>query len=199
MATVVQMVDLYGLTHEILRRVADGSLDHKQVEAQLGAIIGEAIPAWELAEREVDTAAPPPPLWWRTADEQLARATELWPYQTLPDAPVGFIARSETEVLLLHVPRPFDELWAAVVPPDGYTKSRWLQLVLERIESLPDVRINTRPAWRRFNYQADRTTEPRHMLRYPGCLASEILSVIIQFPEWLLTEAASTSMTVSAL
>lgn len=126
MATVVQLVDLYGLTHEILMRVANGSLNAERVKLSLHAIIRtEAEPAWRITRPYVDPAKlPPPPPWWRSAEQQLARAEELWPYLELPEAPTNFVPASKTEVLLLHVPRPFDELWDAIAPPQGYMKSR---------------------------------------------------------------------------
>ena len=59
------------------------------------------------------------PTWWRTPEQQLARARQLWPNAVLPEPPKEFTPRTKSEVLLLHVPDTFDNLWNLVNAPEG--------------------------------------------------------------------------------
>lgn len=62
-----------------------------------------------------------PPSWWRSPEEQLAKACQLWPNAVLPEPPREFVPRTRSEVLLLHVPD---------------TTDRYLRLIAEANEGI---------------------------------------------------------------
>ncbi len=124
-------------------------------------------------------------VWQREPTLQLARARELWPDVLLPDLPVNFERISASEVLLLHVPGNFDSLWDKVDPPGGYTKDRigGVRSGGQRLRLLPTVPWHTEPIWLGFDsYGGDCYGDNQF---YPA--ASEVLSALIQFPDWPLS------------
>lgn len=129
-----------------------------------------------------------PPSWWPTLEEQLDTACRLWPDVNLPEPPAEFVPQTETEVLLLHVPRPFDELWHAVQAPSGYTKV--LSGVTEEnrpaLRLAPNVPHRTTPVWLGFDPEHGRGKRPDSFWGQPNLAASEVLSALIQFPDWPL-------------
>lgn len=139
----------------------------------------------ELAMSNFETAPP----WYKTPPEQMEHARRCWPGITLPKPPLtSFPRHGSNEVLLLHVPRPFDELWDHVVGPDGFSKWRYREVKTVKMNLVPGKRPLLRPAWLLFDPEANRGKTPEQALEISaGELASdEVLSALIQFPDWPL-------------
>ena len=169
MVTVEQLVSIAARNQEILERVGNGSIDPTAVKRALQ----------DLFERMTWN----PPTWWSTTEQQLERARQLWPNAVLPEPPKGFTPRTKSEVLLLHVPDSFDSLWDKVVAPRGYAKRRGdykeLRLAPGKVEY-------TQPLWVYFDPEHGRGEEPKRMWGQTNLAANEVLSALIQFPEWVL-------------
>lgn len=165
----------------IVDRVASGSLDPEGVKQALQNIIDGKLPS--IVHKT-------PPRWWRSTDQQLARARELWPGMELPDPPRVFEARTSTEVLLLHVPDIFSGFWWKIALPQGYTK-HFMENVTEADERLRgQSRIYLHPVWLAFDPENGRGEPPRDVYlrsRRDRLAASEVLSAVIQFPDWCLS------------
>ena len=129
-----------------------------------------------------------PPTWWRTPEQQLARARQLWPGRELPAPPEQFTPRTTSEVLLLHVPDTFDNLWSMVVAPTGYTKRRLPAVKADRanLRLAPNKREFTQPVWLAFDPEHGRGACPVLLWGQDNLAASEVLSALIQFPDWPL-------------
>ena len=108
MTTIEQLAGITSQHNEIVKRVGNGSLDPTAVKRALQDIIEGKLPPMQNWN---------PPTWWRTPEQQLARARQLWPNAVLPEPPKEFTPRTKSEVLLLHVPDSFDSLWDKVVAP----------------------------------------------------------------------------------
>lgn len=146
-----------------------------------------------------------PPSWWRTPEQQLERARQLWPGRELPEPPEEFLPRTKSEVLLLHVPDTFDSLWDKVVAPqkDGvsYTKHRWdsvktnmRNLRLAQDENGYTAKVEyTQPVWLAFDPEHGKGECPDSFWGQADCAASEVFSALIQFPEWSLAWFAGSS------
>lgn len=137
-----------------------------------------------------------PPVWWCSPEAQLALAAQIWPNTLLPKPPKEFVPRTETEILLLHVPSSFDFLWDKVNAPEGYTKIREKEIKSNR-QNLR-LAFNTRryivPVWLAFDPEYGKGIPPElfwddsYQLGSELTLAaSEVLSAMIQFPEWCLS------------
>ena len=131
-----------------------------------------------------------PPTWWRTPEQQLERARQLWPNAVLPEPPEGFTPRTKSEVLLLHVPDSFDSLWDKVVAPEGYTKYRSEGVKADK----QNLRLATKggesyvvPVWLAFDPEHGKGERPDSFWGQADTAASEVFSAPIQFPEWPLT------------
>jgi hypothetical protein len=100
------------------------------------------------------------------------------------------VPRTATEVLLLHVPDTLESLWDKVVPPDGYTKSRSDETVLSHgmYRLAPSKREYTEPVWLCFDSAHGRGERPDSLwvLGLPNLAVGEVLSAMIQFPDWPL-------------
>ena len=178
MATIKQLVGITAQYNEIFKRVGNGSLDPDAVKRAFQRIIEGTLPFMIN-----------PPAWWRSPEQQLEKACQLWPNITPPSPPANFIPRTNTEVLLLHVPRSFDELWDAIVAPDGYTVWRWDDSMKDgnHLQLAPNVPNRTEPVWLAFDPEHGRGGRPESFWGQSNLAASEVLSAIIQFPNWSLS------------
>ena len=179
MATIKQLDGITAQLNEITKCVKDGSLNPTAVKRALQDIIIESEffgPSYDL------------PSWWRTPEQQLARARQLWPNVVLPEPPKEFTPRTKSEVLLLHVPDSFDSLWDKVDAPVGHTKYR-----LDRVKSdernlrlSPNKSEFTEPVWLAFDPEHGKGERPDSFWSREDLAASEVFSALIQFPEWSL-------------
>lgn len=131
----------------------------------------------------------PPTWWWRTPEQQLALARQLWPNAALPQGlPKEFTPRTKSEVLLLHVPDSFDNLWNRVNAPEGYTKYRWDGVKSDRanLRLSPNKREFAQPVWLAFDPEYGRGARPEFFWGRKDVAASEVFSALIQFPDWPL-------------
>lgn len=179
--TIEGFVGLHGQTNEIFRRVGNGTLDQLAVKRALQDII----------EGKFPTMAWNPPAWWRTPEQQMERARQLWPGIPLPEPPTNFVPKSPTGVLLLHVPQPFDELWSLVVAPEGYTTWRWddLKSGKKHLRLAPNALQYDGPTWIEFDPEHGKGIAPNKFWEQNDVYlaASEVLSAVIQFRDWPLT------------
>jgi len=191
MTTIEKLAGITSQHNEIVKRVVNGSLDVDQVRDALQLIIEKR---FLMVERDTDLSWRPPP-WWRTASQQLERARQLWPGLALPEPPAVFMPQTKTEVLLLHVPRPFDELWNKVTAPDGYSKYRWSDLKADKrnLRIAPYKYEYAEPVWLAFDPEHGRGERPDSFwgqddlaLNRANLAAGEVLSALIQFPDWPL-------------
>lgn len=156
-------------------RIGNGSLDPIAVRRALQDIIEGKLP-------------PNPPTWWRTPEQQLARARQLWPNAVLPEPPKEFTPRTKSEVLLLHVPDSFDSLRDKVVAPTGFTKYFWEGVKADKrnLRLSPNKREFTEPVWLAFDPEHGKGERPDSFWGQADIAASEVFSALIQFPEWSL-------------
>ena len=164
---------------EIVKRVGNGSLDPTAVKRALQDIIEGKLPAvanWN------------PPTWWRSPNQQLKHARQLWPNAVLPEPPKEFTPRTKSEVLLLHVPDTFDSLWDKVVAPSGYTKYRWKGVKSDKwtLRLAPNKVEYTEPVWLAFDPERGKGERPDSFWGQADLAASEVFSALIQFPKWPL-------------
>ena len=178
MTTIEQLAGITAQHNEIVKRVAGGSLDPVAVKRALQDII----------EGKLPTLTWNPPTWWRTPEQQLERARQLWPNAVLPEPPKEFTPRTKSEVLLLHVPDTFDSLWDKVVAPTGYTKYRWEGVKADKrnLRLSPNKREYTEPVWLAFDPERGKGERPDSFWGQADTAASEVFSALIQFPEWSL-------------
>ena len=179
MTTIEQLTGITAQHNEIVKRVGNGSLDPVAVKRALQDII----------EGKLPTLTWNPPTWWRTPEQQLVRARQLWPNAVLPEPPKEFMPRTKSEVLLLHVPDTFDSLWDKVVAPEGYTKYRWEGVKADK----QNLRLATKggesyvvPVWLVFDPEHGKGERPDSFWGQADIAASEVFSALIQFPEWPL-------------
>ena len=168
---------------EVIKRVGNGSLNPDVVERALQDIIDSKPPQG-------------PPTWWRTPVQQLERASQLWLFITLPDPPKVFTPQTESEILLLHVPDSFDGLWNLAVAPAGYTKCRWEDIRADsrNLRFTSKKREYTEPVWLAFDPEHGKGERPDSLWGNANLAGSEVLSALIQFPDWPLAwfDSAST-------
>lgn len=178
MTTIGQLAGITAQHNEIVKRVSNGSLDPAAVKRALQDII----------EGKLPTLTWSPPTWWRTPEQQLARARQLWPNAVLPEPPEGFTPRTKSEVLLLHVPDTFHFLWDKVVAPTGYTKYRWVGVKADKrnLRLAPNKVEYTEPVWLAFDFEYGKGETPDSLWGNANLAASEVFSALIQFPEWSL-------------
>ena len=178
MTTIEQLAGITSQHNEIVKRVGNGSLDPVAVKRALQDII----------EGKLPTLTWNPPTWWRTPEQQLERARQLWPNAVLPEPPKEFTPRTKSEVLLLHVPDSFDSLWDKVVAPEGYTKYRWEGVKADKrnLRLSPNKREYTQPVWLAFDPERGKGERPNSFWGQADTAASEVFSALIQFPEWSL-------------
>ena len=178
MTTIDQLVGIVAQQKEIVVRVGNGSLDPTSVKRALQDII----------EGKLPTLTWNPPTWWRTPEQQLERARQLWPGRELPEPPEGFTPRTKSEVLLLHVPDTFDSLVAPIIDGVGYTKYRWEGVKADKrnLRLSPNKREYTEPVWLAFDPEHGKGERPDSFWGQADIAASEVFSALIQFPEWSL-------------
>ena len=178
MTTIEQLAGITAQHNEIVKRVGNGSLDPTAVKRALQDII----------EGKLPTLSWNPPTWWRTPEQQLERARQLWPNAVLPEPPKEFTPRTKFEVLLLHVPDSFDSLWDKVVAPEGYTKYLSNRVKADKGNLLlsPNKREYTEPVWLAFDPEHGKGERPDSFWGQADISASEVFSALIQFPEWPL-------------
>lgn len=128
------------------------------------------------------------PSWDTSTDQQLARAQRLWPHVVLPEPPKEFIPRTKCEVLLLHIPDTIGALWRKIRLPDNCIKQPLDQLVFDQgsVRLAPNRREYDKPVWLGFDYEHGRSARPDALWSQPNLAASEVLSAMIQFPNWPL-------------
>jgi hypothetical protein len=179
MTTIEQLAGITSQHHEIVKRVGNGSLDPVAVKRALQDIIEGKLPQVQNWN---------PPTWWRTPEQQLARARQLWPNAVLPEPPKEFVPRTKSEVLLLHVPDSFDTLWNLVDAPTGYTKYRWDGVKSDKrnLRLAPNKVEFTEPVWLAFDPEHGKGERPDSFWGQANIAASEVFSALIQFPEWSL-------------
>lgn len=179
MTTIEQLAGITSQHNEIVKRVGNGSLDPIAVRRALQDIIEGKLPPMQNWN---------PPTWWRTPEQQLARARQLWPNVVLPESPKEFTPRTKSEVLLLHVPDTFDSLWDKVDALDGYTKCRWDGVKANRrnLHLAPNKVEFAQPVWLAFDPEHGKGERPRSFWGQADLAASEVFSALIQFPEWSL-------------
>lgn len=178
MTTIEQLAGITSQHNEIVKRVGNGSLDPVAVKRALQDII----------EGKLPTLTWNPPTWWRTPEQQLERARQLWPNAVLPEPPKEFTPRTKSEVLLLHVPDTFDSLWDKVVAPTGYTKYRWEGVKADKrnLRLAPNKVEFAVPVWLAFDPEHGKGERPDSFWGQADIAASEVFSALIQFPEWSL-------------
>ena len=178
MTTIEQLAGITSQHNEIVKRVGNGSLDPAAVKRALQDII----------EGKLPTLTWNPPTWWRTPEQQLDRARQLWPNAVLPEPPKEFTPRTKSEVLLLHVPDSFDSLWDKVDAPTGYTKYRWEGVKADKrnLRLAPGKVEFDRPVWLAFDPEHGKGERPDSFWGQADIAASEVFSALIQFPEWSL-------------
>jgi len=127
--------------------------------------------------------------WYVSPECQAERAGQLWQDILLPEPPKDFRPATASEVLLLHVPRSFDELWDLIDMPRGCTKwrSKILKTVNRSLRFAPNKRVYTQPVWLAFDPEHGRGRRPDSLWGQDNLAASEVLSALIQFPKWMLT------------
>lgn len=175
--TTKQLVGLHSQTNEILKRVDNGSLDGSVVKRALQNIIENKVFYFDWSQ----------PAWWRTPEQQIERAQELWPDVELPDPPTEFWPQSRTGVLLLHVPDPsFSKLWD-LVPTKGKKTAPAIYLYEQPISNYRLGYKYTEAAWVEFDPEYGKGVSPREFLKERAALkvaGNEVLSALIQFPLW---------------
>ena len=179
MTTIEQLAGITSQHNEIVKRVGNGSLDPIAVKRALQDIIEGKLPPMQNWN---------PPTWWRTPEQQLVRARQLWPNAVLPEPPKEFTPRTKSEVLLLHVPDSFDSLWDKVDAPTGYTKYRWDSVKSDKrnLRLAPNKVEYTEPVWLAFDPERGKGERPDSFWGQADLAASEVFSALIQFPEWSL-------------
>lgn len=180
MTNIEQLAGITSQHNEIVKRVGNGSLDPVAVKRALQDIIEGKLPPMQNYWN--------PPSWWRTPEQQLARARQLWPNAVLPEPPKEFTPRTKSEVLLLHVPDTFDNLWNLVDAPTCYTKYRGEDVKSDKrnLRLAPNKVEFAQPVWLAFDPERGKGERPDSFWGQADTAASEVFSALIQFPEWSL-------------
>ena len=71
--------------HDLFRRVREGSLDAEMASIGLQGVIEGKYPRGLLIAESHQEYEIQPPTWWRTPEQQLERARDLWPNAVLPE------------------------------------------------------------------------------------------------------------------
>ncbi len=173
-------------------KAVNGIRDFEEVRRALQNIIEGKFPSTESAWPSYPPATSlyvwEPPSWWRTPEQQLERARQLWPGRGLPEPSREFVPQTKTEVLLLHVPDMFNSLWDKVNAPTGYTKYRWEGVKSDKrnLRLAPNKVEFTEPVWLAFDPEHGKGERPDSYWGQADLAASEVFSALIQFPEWSL-------------
>lgn len=125
---------------EIFKRSCNGGLDIDVTLPTLQAILDGVHPPMAIQNL---------PEWYESPEEQVQTATRYleengnepgFTAADIPAIPTDFTPRTPTEVLMLVVTLPdkgkvkltqrnFDALWNFIVPPEGFSKWRWSELI----------------------------------------------------------------------
>lgn len=175
MVSVKQLTGATAQYAQIIKMLDDGSLSPSAVRRGLQGII----------ERRSVLPNSYPPAWWRTPEQQLERARQLWPGVESPELPSDFVPQTETEVLLLHVPDTMYELWNRVTIPgyDEYSSCGLDESNYGRI----GARSYKGSEWVAFDPEHCKGGVAHYAPSGLYLAASEVLSALIQFPDWPLT------------
>lgn len=162
--------------YEIFRRVREGTLNAHAVGRALQDII----------ENRMNPMKHVVPRWWVNGFNQHRRATQLWPGLELPPVPSNFERWTASEVLLLHVPDTFESLCEKVVVSDPDIKENWegFRSIGERLRVTPNKIVYTEPVWLAFDPEHGRGESAESLRGLTTLAASEVLSAMIQFPDW---------------
>lgn len=179
MVTVEQMTSINSQYSELVRLLAGGSIDPQVLQGALQRVIDEAAPR---------DSRPLAPFWSVSPETQIERARKLWPGRMLPDPPARFTPKTESEVLLLHVPDTFDRLWGMIDAPAGYSKYRWgaIKDDTEVLRPLSSKAYFIEPVWLAFDPEQLSGSRPVKARMRPDVAGCEVLSALIQFPDWPL-------------
>lgn len=131
--------------------------------------------------------------WWREPELQLEKAQYLFKDTPLPMIPNDFIPRTESEVLLLHVPATAKLLWSKVTAPQGYTVDPRVNFSLNsrKLRLAPNKFELTVPTWVAFDPLG---LAPKYETTPYGTkiATTEVISALIQFPLWSETWSPTT-------
>jgi hypothetical protein len=176
MTTYNEMIGIATQYDTIVKLIGTNTLESDTVKSVLQALIDGSLSYYPWS----------PPAWWRTPEQQTARARQLWPNTVLPDPPREFVPQTKSEVPLLHVPGTFDSLWHLVDVPTGYTKYRWdtFNSNEEMLRTAPNKHEFQTPVWVAFDPEHGRGESPDTYLPRTDMAGSEILSALIQFNDW---------------
>ena len=145
-----------------------------------------AVPRVEALEHIFRRADWSPPSWWRSMEKQVLKANAMWPGAVSDMSLPRFVPRKSTEIPLLHVPRPFDELWETLQSCQGDVG--WWPRSFERYEETlrkaSAMVYDSEPVWLAFDYAANRGKSPRQVRNQSNLATFEVLSALIQFPDW---------------
>lgn len=179
-----------GQGHELLKSLQNAGLSASHAVR----LINEP----ETARRLVTTLLYPwsaaMPFWWRTPEEQIARARKLWGEEIeIPEVPTDFKPRTPTEVLLLHVPSDVKKMWQSIQAPGGFSKNAgWEWVYTKEFNLLRGVPEHKSPVWVGFDHNFPLKEDGHHQepatARIPrGCYlaASEVMSAAAQFTGWI--------------
>jgi len=125
---------------EIFKRSCNGGLDIDVTLPRLQGILDGVYPP---------TASQNLPEWYESPEKQVETGTKYleengnepgFTAADIPAIPTDFVPRTPTEVLMLVITLPdkgkvkltqrnFDALWNFIVPPEGFSKWRWSELI----------------------------------------------------------------------
>ncbi|HYG84065.1 MAG TPA: hypothetical protein VD907_04250 [Verrucomicrobiae bacterium] len=190
MATPEQLSRLHAQVSELVTGVHSGSLDPDRTLVALQAILETRNPENITAVISDTTNTPS---WYISPKRQLEKAAQLWPAAALPAPPEQFVPLTTSEVLLLHVPDTFENLWCNITPPPGYTKRNGGAGRKRKLNPAPNIRRHEEPVWLAFDPEHGKGKPPQELWGNPRLASTEVLSALIQFPDWCLAWGNSAS------
>jgi len=181
--TIEKLAGITAQHNEIVKRVVNGSLDADDVREALQLIIEKQ---YLLVTHRLPKQWRPP-TWYVSPERQLERARQIWRGRALPEPPNAFTPATATEVLLLHVPDTFSNLWNKIVVPEGHFKAyeEGLKTDRQNLRPAPNKRVYAEPVWLAFDPEHGKGKRPDMLWNQDNLAASEVLSALIQFPDWL--------------
>lgn len=180
---------------QFLRLLASAGFDDRQIE--------RVLMDRTLAVRMFEAIQPMhfpivPPKWWVLPELQLERAHRLWPKANLPEPPEKFTPKSATEVLLLHVPDTFMSLWGKIELPPHYRKGvnvyTPIDLNERHVRLAPNKQEYTKPVWLAIETEHAHNVAPAKLWGMSKLAAGEVLSAVIQFPDWIKSWGVTASI-----
>ena len=169
-------------SQEIQNLLANGDLAKIMLKTDLSKVDRSAFRALLMPTPAAFT-------WYVSPGRQLNKARQLWPNAILPEPPKEFTPATASEVLLLHVPDTFDNLWSEVDAPKGYTKFCQDNIKSDKrnLRLAPNVPNRTEPVWLAFDPEHGKGKRPSYFWGQADIAASEVFSAMIQFPDWSLS------------